>query len=177
MKVQIKGRCYQVGDEVTANQIISQPRWSEACPGDWLFENLIPGAEKKAGAFRASGCSIVAAGRNFGCGGKSNDYTVLALKNADVELVIAEEFNRIFYRLAIDLGLTVVTCPGISSFCFAGDTLLCDLSEGTVTREEDGAQLKIKPPSALAFDILSAGGLLSYYKTMRDQGKTLFNNK
>jgi len=177
MNAQIKGRCFKVGDEVTANQIISQARWPEARLGDWLFENLVSGAGDKAGAFRTMGCNIVVAGGNFGCGGKSNDYAVLALKDAGVDLVIAQSFNRIFYRLAIDLGLPVVLCPNIPSFCSAGDTLECDLLMGTVKKPSNGSLLYTMPLSALALDILSAGSLIDYYKAMCDKPELLFISK
>lgn len=177
MNAQIKGPCFRVGDGVSSLQIIAQARWPEPRLGDWLFEKLIPGAENKAGAYRETGCSIVVAGENFGCGGKSNDYAVLALRDAGVELVIAESFNRIFYRLAIDLGLPVVICPNILSFCTAGDTVECDLFKGTVKRTSDGALQDTTPLSALALDILCAGSLTDYYQTMRNQPERLFQSK
>ena len=182
MNVQIKGRCFQVGDGVTAYQIISQARWNAAGSdetklGDWLFEKLEAGAENKAGAFRAMGYNIVVAGGNFGCGGKSNDYPVLALKGAGVGLVIARSFNRIFYRNAINLGLPVALCPNILSLCSTGDTLECDLGMGTVKNSSNGLSLDTTPLSALALDILGAGSLLDYYIAMRDKPELLFVSK
>lgn len=177
MKAQIRGTCFKTGSGVTALQIISQPRWSEKRPGDWLFEDLLPDVTGRAGAFRALGCSIVAAGENFGCGGKSNDYGVLALKDAGVELVIAQSFNRIFYRLAIDLGLPVVICPNILSFCEDGEELEYDLFLGTVKKSSGGPALDTIPLSQLALDILSAGGLTDYYKSVCKSPELLFHSK
>ena len=182
MNAQIKGKCFQVGKGITAYRIIPQVRWKEAGAdeaklGDWLFEKEAPGAEDKAGAFRGMGYNIVVAGGNFGCGGKSNDHPVLALKGAGVELVIAESFNRIFFRNAINLGLPVTLCPGVLSLCSSGDTLECDLGEGTVKNLSNGSSLDTKPLSALAMDILGAGSLLDYYKAMRDKPELLFVSK
>lgn len=177
MKTQIQGNCFKTGSGVTALQIIPQARWPEETPGDWLFEELLPGAASQAGAFRRLSCSIVAAGENFGCGGKSNDYSVLALKDAGVELVIAQSFNRIFYRLAIDLGLPVVVCPEILSLCGDGGALECDLLQGTVKAASGGPVLNTVPLSRLALDILSAGGLLEYYKSMHKCPDLLFHSK
>lgn len=182
MSVLIKGKCFQVGDGVTAYQIIAQSRWSPVGSdltrlGDWLFENLESVASSEDGAFRSMGYNIVAAGENFGCGGKSNDYPVAALKDAGVELVIARSFNRIFYRNAINLGLPVVLCPNILSLCAAGDTLECDLSRGTVNNSSKGVSLDTTPLSTLALEILGAGGLIDYYIARRSKPESLFISK
>ena len=182
MNAQIKGKCFQVGNAATVYQIISRARWKEHGRnveklGDWVFEKLAPGAEDKAGAFRALGYSIVIAGGNFGCGGKSNDHPLLALKGAGIELVIAESFSRIFFRNAVNLGLYVMPCPNISSFCSTDDIIECDLGAGTVKNLTKGTALNTKPLTDLALDILGAGSLVDYYKKVRDKPELLFAGK
>jgi 3-isopropylmalate/(R)-2-methylmalate dehydratase small subunit len=178
----IRGKCFRVENGITAYQIISQVRWTaagmdEAKLGDWAFEKLAQGAGDKAGAFRTMGYKIVAAGSNFGCGGKSNDHPVLALKGAGVDLIIAESFSRIFFRNAINLGLPVTLCPGISSLCATDDDIACDLQNGLVKNLSSGASLETVPLSTLALDILGAGSLLGYVCQMRDTPELLFASK
>ena len=173
----IRGRCFRVGDGVTAYQIIARARWTEPHLGDWLFEDLEPDAPRPAGDFRQKGYSVILAGSNFGCGGKSNDYPVLTLKDAGVDLVIAASFNRIFYRNAINLGLPVVICPGILSLGDTGHEVMCDLAGGRVTDLATGASAATTPLSALALDILRAGDLLSYYKALAGSPERLFASK
>lgn len=182
MNAQIRGNCFQVGSQISAYQIVPQARWKaigadEEKLGDWLFEDQTPEAKDKCGAFRGWGYNIVVAGGNFGCGGKSNDHPVLALKGGGVELVIAESFNRIFFRNAINLGLSVMICPDISTLCATGDAIECDLSEGIVKNITNGKTLNATPLSPMAMDILSAGGLLNYYNSLRDRPELLFVSK
>ena len=48
---------------------------------------------------------IIVADKNFGCG-SSREHAPIAIKAAGVSCVIAETFARIFYRNAINIGLT-----------------------------------------------------------------------
>ncbi len=177
MRNVIEAPIFAVGDEVSSLQIIPQARWQEERLGDWVFETLLPDAAGTAGFFRRLNRLILVAGENFGCGGKSNDFAVLALKDAGVELVIAESFNRIFYRLAIDLGLIVVTCPGISAFVQKEEVLRYACETNLITRASDGACIQAEPLSELALNILSEGGLLEYYKARKDVPESLFISK
>lgn len=175
----IKGKCFRVGNGITAYQIVSQARWTsigtdEAKLGDWVFEKLVQGGEDNPGAFRAMGCNIVVAGANFGCGGKSNDHPVLALKGAGVDLIIAESFSRLFFRNAINLGLPVLPCRGILEFCSTGDIIVCEIANGVVKNLSNGKSLGTKPLSELALDILGAGSLLDYYRKMHNTPELLF---
>src|SRR5512136_1734802 len=54
--------------------------------------------------------SILAAGKNFGCG-SSREQAVSTLKGYEL-VIIAESFARIFLQNAINLGLRLYTVPG-----------------------------------------------------------------
>ena len=68
----------------------------------WVFELMEPSAEGSPDFFKRMGLSIVVAGKNFGCGSKSVEHPMAALKGAGVELVLAESFSRYSYRNAIN---------------------------------------------------------------------------
>ena len=53
---------------------------------------------------------IMVADKNFGCG-SSREHAPIAIKAAGISVVIASTFARIFYRNAINLGLTLLE-PG-----------------------------------------------------------------
>ena len=55
---------------------------------------------------------IVTAGKNFGCG-SSREHAAIALLSIGAGAVVAESFARIFYRNGINMGLLLITCPGI----------------------------------------------------------------
>lgn len=175
----IEGKCFCVGDGVTAYRIISQARWTacgmdQAELGKWVFENLAPDAADKPGAFRDTGYSVVIAGTNFGGGGKSNDHPVIALKGAGIKLVVAESFSRIFFRNCINLGLSVMQCPGIASLLANDDILRCDLSSGAIENLTNGKSARAVPLNDLALKILNAGNLLQYYRKNQATPEKLF---
>jgi 3-isopropylmalate/(R)-2-methylmalate dehydratase small subunit len=84
----------------------------------------------------------------------------VALKAAGVKLVIAEFFARIFYRNAINLGLPIVECPGISQKIQVGDTVEIDLEKGALKFSETGEILKISPMPLFLIRRLDVGGLI-----------------
>ncbi|MHB1651764.1 MAG: LeuD/DmdB family oxidoreductase small subunit [Desulfitobacteriaceae bacterium] len=104
---------------------------------------------------------IIIGGKNFGCG-SSREHAAIALKNAGVQAVIAESFGRIFYRNAINLGLPVIICPGISGMVREGEELVLDLEQGSILvagREHDVQKMPF-----YVREILVNGGLISYLR-------------
>ncbi len=102
---------------------------------------------------------IIVGGKNFGCG-SSREQAPLALKYSGVKCVIAETFARIFFRNAINIGLPVMECKGISAVVDDGDELAVDFKAGTVQNlsEDKSFQVTKLPPFIL--EILSDGGLI-----------------
>jgi 3-isopropylmalate/(R)-2-methylmalate dehydratase small subunit len=100
--------------------------------------------------------SVVLAGKNFGCG-SSREQAVSTLKGHDL-VIVAESFARIFLQNAINLGLQVVTVPGITASL--GDDL--EITPEKVVNLTDGKSYAVEqlPESRLA--ILEAGGLIAY---------------
>ena len=54
---------------------------------------------------------IVIAGKNFGCG--SSRPAAKMLKGLGIQLVVAESVARIFFRNSINLGMAILSCPGV----------------------------------------------------------------
>jgi 3-isopropylmalate/(R)-2-methylmalate dehydratase small subunit len=102
---------------------------------------------------------ILIGGKNFGCG-SSREQAPLALKYAGVKCVIAETFARIFYRNAINIGLPVIECSGISEAVKTGDKITVDLETGQIQNLTDNKTLQgtILPPFIM--EILTDGGLI-----------------
>ncbi|HID18810.1 TPA: 3-isopropylmalate dehydratase, partial [Candidatus Bathyarchaeota archaeon] len=119
-----EGKALKCGDNVDTDAII---------PGKYLvltrpeelaahaLEGLNPEFPSKIGEF-----TVLVAGRNFGCG-SSREHAPLALKHAGVKCVLAESFARIFFRNAVNLGLPVLECQGVSSRIIEGDSLKVNL--------------------------------------------------
>lgn len=172
MNTVIKGTCWCGGDGITVYQVIPETKWTMAkidaeAMSKWVFETLEPGAEGKEGYFKNQGFTIVVAGKDFGCGSKSVEHPMAALKGAGVQLVVAESFSRYSYRNAINLGLPVITCPGITAVAKRGDELEVNLMTGEIENLTSGAKIQAAGLGEFAMEILSAGGLLQYIKEQR----------
>jgi 3-isopropylmalate/(R)-2-methylmalate dehydratase small subunit len=102
---------------------------------------------------------ILVGGRNFGCG-SSREQAPLALKYSGVKCVIAESFARIFFRNAINIGLPVIECKGISSAVKAGDELAVNFKEGKIENLTSGEKFQVEKLPKFILEILADGGLI-----------------
>ena len=102
---------------------------------------------------------IIVGGKNFGCG-SSREQAPLALKYSGVKCVIAESFARIFFRNAINIGLPVIECEGISAAVEDNDELTVDFEAGTVQNLSKGKSFQVVKLPPFILDILSDGGLI-----------------
>ena len=120
-----------------------------------VFEDLDPGL-----AHRLKGAVIVA-GKNFGCG-SSREQAAIAIREAGVVAVIAPSFARIFFRNAINVGLPLIEAD---LSCNEGSIIKFNLTQGIV--EVSGKQHKVRTLSPRMQEILSAGGLVEYWRKHR----------
>jgi 3-isopropylmalate/(R)-2-methylmalate dehydratase small subunit len=102
---------------------------------------------------------IIIGGKNFGCG-SSREQAPLALKYSGVRCVIAESFARIFFRNAINIGLPVLECKGISEAVKTGDNLAVDFEEGKIENVSSGKKFQVEKLPPFILEILSDGGLI-----------------
>jgi len=102
---------------------------------------------------------ILIGGKNFGCG-SSREQAPLALKYSGVKCVIAESFARIFFRNAINIGLPVIECEGISSAVETGDELAVNFEEGKVENISNGKKFQVDKLPHFILEILADGGLI-----------------
>ena len=68
---------------------------------------------------------------------------------------LRDSFARIFFRNAINLGLPLIVCKGISKKVKDGQTIIIDIEKGIITREE----LICDQLREQAMKILEAGGI------------------
>lgn len=103
---------------------------------------------------------ILVGGRNFGCS-SSREWAPVALKAAGVKLIIAEFFARIFYRNAINIGLPIVECPGVSGKLNIGDAVIVDLEKGTVEIPKLAEVLSVTMMPPFLVRRIELGGLIA----------------
>ncbi|MEM0026902.1 MAG: 3-isopropylmalate dehydratase small subunit [Ignisphaera sp.] len=158
----IEGRVIKLGDKIDTDVIIPAKHLKYTDPqylAQHVFESIDPEFHKKANG------AIIVAGKVFGMG-SSREQAAIAIKAAGVKAVVAESFARIFYRNAINNGLPVIICPGISKEVRDGDSIRIDLVSGEVTIN-NSKKVLCKGLSGMALEILLAGGIIEYLKKIR----------
>ena len=155
METQITGRVWTVGDAVSTDAMY--PAFAMKLPlpeaARHVFYELRPGWTDQV---RPG--DIVVAGRNFGLG--SSRPVAALFRELGIVALVAEEFNSLFLRNAINHGLPALTVPGVTTAFTDGDTMTLDFAQGWVENPGSGARLPGGALPALVQDILSAGGVL-----------------
>jgi 3-isopropylmalate/(R)-2-methylmalate dehydratase small subunit len=100
--------------------------------------------------------SVVAAGRNFGCG-SSREQAASCLKGPGL-VVVARDFARIFLQNSINLGLRTVICPALEAE--VGDDL--EFAGDKVFNRTSGKAFSVVPLPRARQAIIDAGGLIPF---------------
>jgi len=155
--MKIRGKAIKFGNDVNTDVIL---------PGKYLvlidpYELAKHAMESLDPAFpeKAKEGVIVVGGKNFGCG-SSREQAPLALKYAGVKCLLAESFARIFFRNAINIGLPVIECKGISNAVETGDELVVDFEAGKVENVSNDKKFQVEKLPPFILEILADGGLI-----------------
>lgn len=167
MNACVTGRCWTCGDQVSVYQIIAEEHWTmDRLDGDamgaWVFETAEDSFKGIPGSFKRLGYEVIVAGESFGCGSKSVEHPMAALKGAGVKLIIADSVSRYSYRNAINLALPVIMCPGISRKIHRDDVVTVDLINGKIINHTTEEILYAEGLGEFAVGIVEKGGLLQY---------------
>ena len=168
--ITLQGNAKVFGDYIDAYQILPEQYWKGGTKigslsaeelGKYAMEGVDPqfAAEALTGKY-----SFIVAGRNFGGGGKSIEHPVFAIKGAQVKAVLAESFSRYFFRNAINNGLLVMVCPGITTQVKTGDTLEITPMRGEIHNTATKVRMAADPLPEIALEILTMGGYIPYIK-------------
>ena len=155
----IEGKAIKYGDNVDTDVIIPARHLSTIDPAE-LASHCMEDLDADFGK-KLSWGSIMAAGKNFGCG-SSREHAPIAIKASGIKVVIAESFARIFFRNAINIGLPIIECPEAAREIEDGDDISIDVKTGIIVNKT-----KNKTYTAPAFPefmekIMEADGLIKY---------------
>ena len=156
--MRFKGQVRKFDDNVNTDDIIPARYLNSSDPkvlASHCMEDLRPGFVATVSAGQ-----VMVGGRNFGCG-SSREHAPIALKAAGFSCVVAESFARIFFRNAINIGLPIIECPGISAEVSEGDLVEVDLDEGVLVLPS-GARSRISPFPPFMQAIVREGGWIPY---------------
>ena len=151
-----EGTAVVLGDNIDTDQIL--PGYAMAEPPEKLGSFAMAGLADEALRNYPIENSIFVAGKNFGCG-SSREQAPLALKQRNVQLILAEGFARIFRRNCINIGLPVCAAPVLESVEIkTGDPIRVDIENGLFCLH--GVEYSFPPISANSLETLKHGGLL-----------------
>ncbi len=148
------GRVYKFHSDVDTDQIIAS---------QYLLYPTVD--EMKAHTFESLDADFasnvrpgdfVVADSNFGCG-SSREQAPIALKQAQVALVVAQGFARIFRRNCINIGMPVFVCDAVDKLK-TGEIIEVDLEKGTITAP--CGVIQSAPLSENVLKTLEYGGLI-----------------
>lgn len=108
---------------------------------------------------------IIVAGKNFGCG-SSREHAAIAIHGAGISLIIAQSFARIFHRNCINTALPVLELNRADEIK-DGDVLEVNIETGEIKDITQNKIYRAEPISELEKEILNAGGLLRYLKSVQ----------
>ena len=157
--MEFKGTMHVLGNSVDTDVMIPGRFLSITEPKELakhLFEEVDPGFVK-----RVQPGDILMAGTNFGSG-SGREHAPLALKALGLSCIVAASFSRTFYRMAIDLGLPILTCPEVLQFAKQGDPVSVSTDTGEITIGTTVYRTAPLPP--FVQDIVNEGGLTNWVK-------------
>ena len=100
---------------------------------------------------------IVVGGRNFAH--HNHVEVAAAIRFSGIAAVVVDSCETGFIRRALNLGLPVMTCPGVTKFLSDGDRACADPETGLI-RTEDGREIRARPFSDRMVAIWRAGGII-----------------
>jgi 3-isopropylmalate/(R)-2-methylmalate dehydratase small subunit len=152
----IRGTAFVYGANIDTDQIYPG-RYLELTRTEDVAKHAMAGVDPRLVREFKTGDLIVAS-TNFGCG-SSREHAAIALKAIGVGAVLADSFARIFYRNAINLGLPLIVCKGISQIVKKGDAVQLAFDTGVITNLTTGARAQAEPLSDYTLTILNNGGI------------------
>ncbi len=156
----IKGKLYKFGDDVNTDEIIPARYLNTSDPKE-LAAHVMEDADPQFPAKVRKG-DILVAGNNFGCG-SSREHAPIAIKAAGIACVVAVSYARIFYRNALNIGLTIMEAP-VAAEAESGNELSIDTATGIITNVTLNKEYTAKPIPPFMQELIAAGGLMEYVR-------------
>lgn len=171
MALKFKGKVWVFGDNLDVDKdILSFRKYDQGLIkkdelGNWCMTDVDPDFPRKVNKG-----DLMVVGSNMGCG-HDHSRANIAIKQCGISCVIAESFDRNFFRNSIHVGLPIVEYPGIKQRVKEGMELEVDLRAGTIKNLSTGEVLKFTPFPDFLLDILEADGIDPYTNKLIAEGE------
>jgi 3-isopropylmalate/(R)-2-methylmalate dehydratase small subunit len=155
MTLVISGRVWVFGDDLNTDAMYPAfaMKMEPAEAAKHIFYEVRPGWTDQV-----SPGDIVVAGKNFGLG--SSRPVAALFTELGIAGLVAEEFNSLFFRNAVNAGLPAMTLPDATTVFREEDIATFDLATGNWRNDSTGASGSVPKLPGLILDIIASGGVL-----------------
>ena len=158
------GTVFKYGDNIDTDVIIPARYLNSSDPKELAqhcMEDAIHSTVKFAENVKDG--DIIVAEKNFGCG-SSREHAPIAIKASGISCVIAKTFARIFYRNAINIGLSILECEEAANDIDMGDKVEVDFTTGVITNHTKNKTYQAEPFPEFMQEMFKVGGLVEQTK-------------
>jgi 3-isopropylmalate dehydratase small subunit len=155
------GKAWKFGENLNTDEIIPA-RFNITIDEKELAKKVFCEV-KPAFASQVRPGDVVVAMANFGCG-SSREHAPIAIKGSGVACVIAASYARIFFRNAINIGLSILESPEAADAIQEGEEVQVDLASGLIQDLTSGKTFQARPLPPFVLQIAAAGGIVKFLK-------------
>ena len=155
-RLSVRGRAWVFGDEVNTDDMY--PNFAMKLPVPEAAQHMFH-ATRPGWPDLVEPGDIVIAGKNFGLG--SSRPCAELLVHLGISCLVAEQYNSLFHRNALNYGLPAVTVPDARTLLGEGDVLRIDAVDGLLRNETRGTEHRIEPLPAFVVELVEGGGLIN----------------
>ena len=170
----IKGRAWTFGRNVNTDLIYPKTWFRPTYEPGEVASHLMVGVDEDFPNKVKRG-DVIVGGQNFGCG-SSREEAAAAMKEAGIGAVVAPSFGRLFLRNCINVGMPVVTSPGIDAEVTAGDEIEVDLANGKIRNLRSGYEARLPPMAPESLQLIMDGGIANYTRRVLNERRLANKN-
>lgn len=170
----IKGRAWTFGRNVNTDLIYPKTWFRPTYEPGEMASHLMVGVDEDFPNKVKRG-DVIVGGQNFGCG-SSREEAAAAMKEAGIGAVVAPSFGRLFLRNCINVGMPVVTSPGIDAEVTAGDQIEIDLANGKIRNLRSGYEARLPPMAPESLQLIMDGGIANYTRRVLNERRLANKN-
>ena len=159
--MEIKGKVWKFRNDVNTDEIIPARYLNTSDPKE-LAKHCMEDIDKDFTSKMSKG-DIIVAGTNFGCG-SSREHAPLAIKASGISCVVAQNFARIFFRNAINIGLPILESKEAGLKIETGDLVEINLEKGIINNLSKKEIYPAQPFPKFMQELINVGGLINWAK-------------
>ncbi len=160
----LQGKVWKFGDDISTDHITPGRYFHLRSNLPELAKHVLEDAKPDFAKEMNKG-DFVVAGKNFGLG-SSREHAPVIMKIAGINAVLAKSFARIFYRNAINIGLSAIICD--TDEIDEGDELEVNVEKGEIRNKSKGIQFPFSSLPPIMRNILDDGGLIAHINKYGD---------